>query len=91
VDKFLAKSNMTDCYPVTTPLPLGFKPLPATNTKLKDAEEQLYAQSADQSHTCQESHVLIYHSLPIHHLNTRQIGMESIAITCFATFKEQET
>jgi hypothetical protein len=44
VDKILAKFDMANCNPVTTPLPLGFKPIPATEDEFNGARELPYAQ-----------------------------------------------
>jgi hypothetical protein len=44
VDKVLAKFDMANCNSVTTPLPLGFRPLPATEDEFKNARDLPYAQ-----------------------------------------------
>jgi hypothetical protein len=41
VDKVLAKFDMANCNSVTTPLPLGFRPLPATIKSLLSLYQQL--------------------------------------------------
>ena len=44
VDKVLAKFDMADCNSVTTPLPLGFRPIPATDNKFNGTKDLPYAQ-----------------------------------------------
>lgn len=44
VDEVLAKFDMANCNSVTTPLPLGFRPLPATEDEFKNAKDLPYAQ-----------------------------------------------
>ena len=44
VDKVLAKFDMSDCNSVTTPLPLGFRPIPATDNEFSNTKDLPYAQ-----------------------------------------------
>ena len=44
VDKVLSKFDMAACNPVTTPLPPGFKPVPATDSEFEMAKQYPFAQ-----------------------------------------------